>query len=236
MRISTICILLFFQTVLASQSAIMTDFQRAEQLYQQKKFEEAERLFTLHLQKSPAHVESIRYLGLISAQRKDWKTAADWYKQIIALEPKNAEFQYLYGGFLGNYSRTVNRLKALTLVGEVERAFLEAIRLDKNHIDARMALVMLYMELPSMIGGSEFKARKYAEEIMRLSPSKGFFAEGLIEEYNKNYRKSLQKFTQSFSLSKEWETYEKIIDLYRNKLKEPERALEFQRKHERSFK
>ena len=214
----------------------MTDFQRAEQLYQNRRFDEAEKLFVLHLQKNPSHIESIRYLGLIAAEQKEWKKAADWYKKIVDLEPKNPEFRYLYGGFLGNYARTVNRFKALSLIGDVERSFLEAIRLDARHIDARMALVMLYMELPSMVGGGESKAKKYADELMRLSAPKGFYAEGLIEEYNKNYRKALQKFTQSFTLEKDADCYQKIIDLYRNKLKEPALALEFQRKHEGSFK
>jgi tetratricopeptide (TPR) repeat protein len=233
---SLMCIFWMMSLFYSSQSFTMTDFQRAEQLYQIRKFDEAERLFVAYLQKNPSHTETIRYLGLIAAEQKDWKKASDWYQKIVKIEPKNAEFRYLYGGFLGNYARTVNRFKALSLVGDVERSFLEAVRLDAKHIDARIALVMLYMELPMMIGGGEMKAKKYADELMRLSTSKGLYAEGLIEEYNKNYRKALLKFTQSFSAEKDAECYQKIIDLYRNKLKEPALALEFQRKHEGSFK
>lgn len=63
-------------------------------------------------------------------------------------------------------AKTVNKFKALGMIDEIEFAFIKATQLDNKHIDSRWALVMLYLELPAIIGGSEKKAQKYANELL----------------------------------------------------------------------
>jgi hypothetical protein len=62
------------------------------------------------------------------------------------------------------------------MIDEVENAFLTAAKLDVKHIDSRWALVMLYIELPGIVGGSESKAQKYAERINRTFKSRWLFS------------------------------------------------------------
>ncbi|HBK83494.1 MAG TPA: hypothetical protein DDZ41_07835, partial [Flavobacterium sp.] len=65
-------------------------------------------------------------------------------------EPTNANYHYKFGGALGMKAKSINKFKALSLLDDIENAFLTAIKLDTKHIDARWALVMYYIELPAI--------------------------------------------------------------------------------------
>jgi hypothetical protein len=49
------------------------------------------------------------------------------------------------------------------MIDEIKGSFERAIELvDSRHIEARWALIELYIKLPGIIGGSETKAIKYS--------------------------------------------------------------------------
>ena len=113
-----------------------------------------------------------------------------------------------------------NKFKALGLIDEVEEAFLTAAKLDSKHIETRWALVMLYLELPGIIGGSEKKAQKYADELTVISKVNGFLAKGYIDIYFKRYVKAESYYKKAHEIGNSKITFEKLYDLYLNKLKE----------------
>ena len=80
-----------------------------------------------------------------------------YYGKLIKLKPGEADYHYKYGGCLGMKAKESNKFKALGMIDEVEESFLTAAKLDGKHIETRWALVMLYIELPGIIGGSEKK-------------------------------------------------------------------------------
>jgi hypothetical protein len=47
--------------------------------------------------------------------------------------------------------------------------FEKAISLNPKHIESCWALIELYIQLPGIVGGSESKAIKYSNELLRLS-------------------------------------------------------------------
>ena len=78
---------------------------------------------------------------------------------------------------------------------------------------------MLYLELPGIIGGSEKKAQKYADELMVLSKVNGFLAKGYIDVYFKRYAKAEGNYKKAHEIGNSKITFEKLYDLYLNKLK-----------------
>ena len=106
------------------------------------------------------------------------------YKKLVKANPYNANYHYKYGGALGMKALSVSKLKALGIIGDVKRFFFKAAELDPKHIDARWALVELYMSLPGIIGGSKSKSLKYADELENLSKVDGYLAKGYIYEYD----------------------------------------------------
>ncbi|MQP24664.1 hypothetical protein GFJ94_06260 [Flavobacterium sp. LMO8] len=207
-------------------------FERAEKLYGQKKYSEAENFFSKFLKSQPNHAKTIEYLGDIAGHQKDWNTAIINYKKLKVSYPKNANYWYKYGGALGMKAKESNKFKALGMIDEVEESFLTAAKLDKKHIDVRWALVILYIELPGIIGGSEKKAQKYADELMTLSKVDGYLAKGYIDVYFSRYTKAEIHYKKAHEIGNSKTTFEKLYDLYLNKLKDKIKANKLKREFE----
>ncbi|MBN8565842.1 MAG: hypothetical protein J0M25_03770 [Flavobacteriales bacterium] len=223
---------LFF-LLLSLQMMANSDFEKAEQLFQKDKFLEAKVLFENYLKSNPNHTKTLEYLGDIAGKEKNWDDAILYYKKIKIQFPKNANFVYKYGGALGMKAKESNKFKALGMIDEIEQSFLTAAKLDEKHIDSRWALVMLYIELPGIVGGSETKAQKYAEELMNLSKVDGFLAKGHIDEYFKRYTKAEVNFKKAHEIGNSKTTFQRLFNLYINKMKQPQKAEELKKKFEK---
>jgi tetratricopeptide (TPR) repeat protein len=201
-----------------------TDFEKAEKLFKQEKYEQAKVLFENYLKSNPNNYKTIEYLGDIAGHQKKWDEAIKQYKTLKIQFPKTALYWYKYGGALGMKAKSVNKFKALGLIDDVENAFLTAAKLDFKNIDARWALVMLYIELPGIIGGSETKAQNYANELLELSKVDGYLAKGYIDEYYKRYEKAETYYIKAYEIGNSKTTYQKLYDLYTKKMKNADKS------------
>ena len=86
------------------------------------------------------------------------------------------------------------------------------------------ALVTLYIELPGIVGGSEKKAQKYAAELLNLSKVDGYLAKGYIDVYFERYQSAEKNYSLAHKIGNSKTTFEKLYDLYLNKLKDAEKA------------
>jgi hypothetical protein len=85
-------------------------------------------------------------------------------------------------------------------------------------------LIELYIQLPGIVGGSESKAIKYSNELLRLSPVDGYLSRGHIEEYFKRYKVAEQQYKKAILIGGSKISYQKLANLYKNKMREPEKA------------
>jgi tetratricopeptide (TPR) repeat protein len=185
---------------------------------------EAKQMFQDYLKSHPNHSKSIEYIGDIAGYQKQWNEAIEYYQKLKISFPKNANYWYKYGGALGMKAKESNKFKALGMIDEIEESFLMAAKLESKHVETRFALVMLYLELPGIIGGSEKKAQKYADELMRISSVQGFLAQGYIDAYFKRFVKAELNYKKAFEIEPSKITFEKLYDLYLNKLKDKSKA------------
>src|SRR6478672_11515286 len=162
-----------------------TDFEKAEKLFQQQKYDQAKVLFENVLKDNPNNYKSIEYLGDIASHQSKWDVALLQYKKLRNQFPKTANYHYKYGGALAMKAKIVSKLTAFGLLDEIEKSFITAAKLDPKHIDARWALVVFYIELPGIVGGSENKAQQFSNELMALSKVDGYLSKGYIDEYFK---------------------------------------------------
>lgn len=214
MRIKLLFFLLF-STVMIAQSS----FDKAEKLYSENKLSDAKTLFEDYLKTNPNHSKTIEYLGDIAGKEKKWDEAISLYEKLKLKFPSTANYHYKYGGAMGMKAKSVNKFRALGMISDIETAFLTAAKLDENHIDTRWALVMLYIELPGIVGGSETKAQKYATQLMNLSKVDGYLARGYIDVYFERYAKAETNYKKAHEIGNSNTTYEKLYDLYLNKMK-----------------
>ena len=216
---------LFLFLLLIPMFAIsQTDFDKAEKLYLSKNFEQSRLLFKNYLKDNPSSLKTLEYLGDIEGQNKSWDNAIYYYKKLKQLKPSEANYYYKYGGVLGMKAKESNKFKALGLISEVKSSFEKAISLNPKHIEARLALVELYLQLPGIVGGSEKKALLYANEIAQISAVDGYLSKGHIAEYFGRFKEAEVQYKKAVEISKSKNAYRILANLYKNKMGQPEKA------------
>lgn len=211
---------LLFSVIVYSQSS----FEKAEKLFSENKLSDAKKLFEDYLNTNPNHSKTIEYLGDIAGKEQKWDEAISNYKKLKDKFPSIANYHYKYGGAMGMKAKNANKFKALGMIDDIETAFLTAAKLDEKHIDTRWALVILYVELPGIVGGSEVKSQKYATELMNLSKIDGYLAKGYIDVYFERFTKAEINYKKAHEIGNSNTTYEKLYDLYLNKMKDKTKA------------
>ena len=206
--------LLLFPLLVWSQS----EYNKAEKLFEAGKYDQARPIFESFLKENPSHLKTLEYLGDIAGHAKSWDKAIVYYRKLKQLKPSEANYYYKYGGVLGMKAKESNKFAALGMIGEVKASFEKAIELNPKHIEARWALVMIYIQLPGIVGGSETKAIKYSNELLKLSPVDGYLSRGQIEEHFKRYAAAEQQYKKAIAAGSTKTGGQMLDNLYKNKM------------------
>ncbi|APY08971.1 hypothetical protein BWZ20_11990 [Winogradskyella sp. J14-2] len=203
----------------------------------EKNYNKAQQELTTFLEANPSDTEAIELLGDAYGYQKKWDNAVEQYKILKDNYPKNANYHYKYGGALGMKALSISKLKALGIIGDVKQAFLKAAELDEKHIDTRWALVELYVSLPGIVGGSNSKALKYANELQNLSKVDGYLAKGYVYEYDDEPELAEKYYKLAIEVGGSVTCYEKLTNFYETN-NQPDKAIgnleEAQKKHQRN--
>jgi len=196
-----------------------SDYNKAEKLFKAEKYELAQPIFESFLKENPHHLKTMEYLGDISASAKSWNKAILYYKKLKQLNPVEANYYYKYGLALGMKTKESSKFKALGMIGEVKESFEKAIALNPKHIESRWALVMIYIQLPGIVGGSESKAIKYSNELLKLSAVDGYLSRGQIEEHFERYTLAEAQYKKAIAAGSTKTGSQMLANLYKNKMK-----------------
>ncbi len=191
-------------------------FPELERLFINKEFNQAEVLITHYLETDSNNLEAIELLGDIHGYQKKWDEALDNYKKLIEANKNNANYHYKYAGVLG-MKALENKLKSITYIGEAKNHFVKAANLNPKHIDARWALVELYIELPGFVGGSLKKALYYSNELENLSKVDGYLAKGYIYENTKQNKLAEKYQVMALQESDALDFFKELSSLEKNK-------------------
>ncbi|MGB0895904.1 MAG: tetratricopeptide repeat protein [Flavobacteriaceae bacterium] len=208
-------------TLVFSQSS---DFEKGEVHYNNSEWSLAKPYFLKVLVQEPSNIKAQEYLGDIAAYTKHWDEALKYYKPLVEQDDMNALYHFKYGGVLAYKAQSSNKLKALTLVGDIKKHLHRAANLDATHIEVRWALVEIYISLPGIVGGSEEKAKHYANELLSLSVVDGHLALGYVAEYNNRPKDAEYHYKKAVVIGGSEHTYSKLSGLY-EKNNQPEKAL-----------
>lgn len=201
-----------------------TTFMDVEKLMDKKQFSKAEVTMESYVQEHPSDLKGIELLGDTYGQQKKWDEAIKQYKKLVERSPNTANYHYKYGGALGMKALTVNKFKAVGMIGDIKDEFHKAAELDPKHIDVRWALVELYIQLPGIVGGSVDKSLKYANELENLSKVDGYLAKGYVYEYDKALELAEKYYRMAIKEGGSMTCYEKLTSFY-EKQKQPEKAI-----------
>ncbi len=224
---------LFLLLLTTLQLWSQSDFEKAEGLFRQKKWISAKVYFEQDLKKNPNSLKTIEYLGDIQGHLQNWDECLSYYTKLRTLKPFEANYHYKCGGALGMKAKNSNKLEALGMLSDVRTSFEKAIQLNPNHIEARWALIEYYLQLPGFLGGSERKALIYASQLAKISEVDGMLAKGYIDSYFKRYSKAELWYKKAHEIGQSKMTFEKLFDLYLNKLKDRPKALQLKEEFDR---
>lgn len=202
--------LLFFPFFLLGQN-VTND---ASQLIEKKQFTKAAKLLQPFVNSNPDNLIAIELLGDAFGHQKKWDNAIVYYKTLVEAKPNTANYHYKYGGALGMKALSVNKFKAVSIIGDCKEAFLKAAELDPNHIESRWALVELYMQLPGIIGGSKSKSFKFANQLENLSLVDGYLAKGYIYEYDDEPELAEKFYKLAIKVGGSITCFDKLTKLY----------------------
>ena len=201
-----------------------SDFEKAEKLFNTNNFDQSRILFENFLKENPNNFKTLEYLGDIEGHNKSWDKAIYYYKKLKQLKPSEANYYYKYGGVLGMKAKDSNKFAALGMISDVKAAFEKAIILNPKHLEARWALIELYLQLPGIVGGSEKKAIRYANELSKISVIEGYLAKGHIAEYFEKYTDAEKLYIKAVAIGKSKTASQMLANLYKNKMRQPEKA------------
>lgn len=223
--------------MLPLSAVAQTNYQQAETYFKQEKFSKAKPLFESYLEQHPNDKKTREYLGDIAAYQKDWDTSISYYKDLTKAEEDNANYHFKYGGAMGMKAMSISRIRAITYIGDIKYELEQASKLDSKHIEVRWALIEFYIQLPSIIGGSEKKAISYANELAAISSVDGYLAKGYIAEYTDRPKDAERYYKKAIQIGGSPHTYEKLANHY-EKNNQPKEAIsttsESLKKHKRN--
>jgi len=213
--------LLFLNTIVFSQS---TDFEKGVFYYEKSDWESAKPYFLSALKSGYNNYKTKEFLGDIAAYSKNWDEALKYYRVLVLENNRNANYHFKYGGALAYKAQNSSKLKALSLVGDIKKHLHRAAELAPTHIDVRWALVEIYISFPKIVGGSEEKAKKYANELLSLSEVDGYLALGYVAEYNDRSKDAENYYKKAIEVGGSVHTYNKLSGLY-EKTNQPEKSI-----------
>ncbi|MFT5103250.1 MAG: tetratricopeptide (TPR) repeat protein [Candidatus Latescibacterota bacterium] len=216
---------LFIFLCLPSLIGAQNSYEQATLYFQQEAFQMAKPIFEAALRQDPTNQITREYLGDIASYRKDWDSAIEFYEGLVEYDDTSANYHFKYGGALGMKALSINRLRAVSYIGEIKAHFEKAAMLDPEHIDVRWALVEFYIQLPGIIGGSERKAIKFANELGEISQVDGHLSNGYIAEYSGRENDAEMFYKRAIAVGGSPHTYTKLANHY-EKINKPKEAIE----------
>ena len=127
-------------------------------------------------------------------------------RQLVARSPNSAAGHYYLGMNLGQLADTKRNLSALKIVGEMEREFTAARKLDQSfdYAGPDRNLGLLYLQAPRLISiGNSRKAREHLMRAVELAP--------LFPENRLNLIEAFLKWDDDKAASQDLDALEKIL-------------------------
>lgn len=170
-----------------------TSWDEVDALIKRGDFKKAETELSQLKVKDPKNPMVHEKLGDLYGARDQWEQALKSYLVLLDIDDNNADYHFKVGGIYGMIALE-NKLKALGIIDDIKFHFKKAAELDARHLEARWALIELYLELPGFLGGSYKVAYEYADELHDILPVEGYLARGYIDDYRDNPELARESF------------------------------------------
>jgi len=178
--------------------AAPADLERARELYQQTKYEQALRLLEASREKGP---ESYELTGKAQYMLENYKKATDALEKAVAGDPTNANYVNWLGKAFGRRAETSFFLRAPSYATTARKHFERAVELDPRNLEALSDLFEYYLEAPGFLGGGRNKAAELSERVRELDPPKYHHMQARLAEKRKEFTAAEEHLQQAVVLA-----------------------------------
>jgi tetratricopeptide (TPR) repeat protein len=160
--------------------------QTPEELFQQRRFDEARAAFQAQLAKDRNDANALYYMGRIAQAQDKSGEAVEWLEKAVKRNETSALYHFRLGSALGDEAQKASKFRQPFLARRVKNEFERAVQLDPKMVEARRGLVDFYSIAPGIMGGSMDAAKEQAAEIIKLNTVQGYLALGQIAQRQKD--------------------------------------------------
>ncbi len=130
----------------------------------------------------PEDASAAFYLGRVYLAQGRFEAAVSALERSTRLDPTSSVYQFWLGEALVGRIHEVPFLFKLGVANRMRAAYEEAVELDHDNLEARVAVARYHSEAPAVAGGSPAIAQEQLEEIRLRDPALAHVAQGLIHE------------------------------------------------------
>jgi len=174
------------------------EFDQARKLYNLTEFEQSLKILEAIPQKDGAVHELI---GRNYYMQGDFKNATEALEKAVAAEPGNSEFNLWLGRAYGRRAETSSLFTAPGFASKARQCFEKAAQSNPRNLEAQSDLFEYYLEAPGFLGGGLDKAAATAEQIARINPAEGHWAQAKLAEKRKEFSSAEEQLRRAIELT-----------------------------------
>jgi len=138
------------------------------------------------LQAIPSKDASVyELMGRDYYSQADYKRATDALEKAFTMEASNAEYALWLGRAWGRRAETSLPFTAPGYASKARQYFERSVQLNSMNIEAQSDLFEYYLDAPGFLGGGLDKAQATAQQMSKISPAEGQWAEAKLAEKRK---------------------------------------------------
>lgn len=171
MKFVVILVFLFIPVFVSAQN--INDIPKGIELYNSGKLNEAKSLFE-KLVETDTKIDSLYfYLGRIYYDEKEFDDAEECLEKAVELSPRKSDYHYWLGRAYLDDARDASIFSKMSLASSAKESFINTLKIDPNHLKARIFLANYLFRAPGIAGGDTEEAIKEAKIVLEKDEKEG---------------------------------------------------------------
>lgn len=176
-----------------------------EALIEKGHFKRARVLVEQRFRSDPKDPEGLWLMSSVKQAWKDYAAAIDAAEKAVAADPKSARYHIRLANALSEEALRASKLRQLGFAHRIKKEIETTLALDPRNVEGMKWLMEYNLQAPALFGGDKAKARAMPDQIMKVDPVQGYFAQIELARFDKQkdrveglYRKALEARPASY--------------------------------------
>ena len=171
-----------------------------QHLINERKYDAARAQLDAQLARAAKDDAAMNCMGRLLLDKGESGDAVDWLEKAVAVNGTSAQHHMWLGLALRAKAQQANIISQAVLGPRMKAELERALAMDPTLVDARAALLGVYVIAPEIMGGSMPKAREQAAEILKVNPMRGHMGYATIAEQEQDFGAAEKEFLAAIAV------------------------------------